>query len=267
MKWIKNIDELTNHIFAKKERKAKANTKKGDLLRPREVYLACCSLIAEKLTDSGFEYLKSSQKLKLESQNKKYKLEIKFSSDRDNVAGENIEFSGHFFISSKDLQKFSKANPLINYWNDVLLGHDLGSLVNPEKGKIIWNIAIKEDFDSAVNTVVDVCKGKLLRIFNQLQDSELVIDQISKGEFELSNPISTVQYLLSYSKGDLANKYLTDFVKRPPEKIMTDYNEAKLKLESDDLPKEYVVGYGYGYDLALIEKAYGLEVTVPNTAK
>lgn len=264
MKWIKNIDDLTNHIFAKKERKSNARNNSSDSLKPRDVYLNCCTLIAEKLVDFGFIFLKSSQKLKLESQDKKYKLEIKFTSDRDNVAGEYIEFSSYFSISSKDLQKFGKANPLLNYWSNILFSHDLGSLINPEKGKIIWNLAIEKDFNSAVETVVDVCGGKLLRIFKQLQDSELVIDQISKGDFELTNPISTVQYLLSYSKVDLANSYLTEFVKRPPEKIMTDYIKAKAEFKSDNMPTEYVMGYGYGYDLALIEKIYGLKITVPN---
>lgn len=264
MKWIKNIDDYTNHIFTNKERKAKAIRNAGDLLKPREVYLSCCSLIAENLVDSGFIYLKSSQKLRLESQDKKYKLEIKFLSDRNNVAGEYIEFSGYFSINSVGLQKFGIENPLINYWTNVMFAHDLGALINPEKGNIIWNIAIDEDFNLAIDKVVDICRGKLLRIFNQLQDCDLVIDQISKGEFELQSLIGTVQYLLSYSKIDLANKYLTDIVKRYPEKIMTDYFKAKIEFESNGLPTEYVMGYGYGYDLALIEIVYGLKITVPN---
>lgn len=264
MKWIKTIEDFTELMFQNKERSSNRNKKRNGEI-PRELYLRTCSEIAEKLSDTGFKYSKSQQKLKFESSDKKYILTIQFSSNRDNVKGEYVELSCHYFISSKELEKFSKSKPLIGFSSSALINYDIGTLINPKKGQIIWNLAKSKDYKDAIKTIPKVVSAKLMKIFNDLQNSELVISEIKKGDFELRSPINTIQYLLSYEKKDIANKYISEFVQKPPKKILSDYLKYREKLKKDGLPDELVFGIGYGYEIALMEIFYELKITVPNT--
>ncbi|PRX56959.1 hypothetical protein [Flagellimonas meridianipacifica] len=263
MKWIKTIEDLTEFMFQNKERSSNRN-KKGNGEIPRELYLRTCSEIANRLSESGFKYAKSQQKLKLESSDKKYLLTIRFSSNRDNVKGQYVELNCHYFVASKDLEKFSKSKPLIGFSSSTLIDSDIGTLIDPKKGQIIWNLADNKDYQDAITTIPKMVREKLIKIFNDLQSSELVINEIKNGDFELRNPINTVQYVLSCEKKDIADKYLSEFVQRPPKKILTDYLKYKEELKKNGLPNEFVSGIGYGYEIALMEIIYELKITVPN---
>nr|WP_298996057.1 hypothetical protein [uncultured Allomuricauda sp.] len=262
MKWIKTIEDFTELMFQNKERSSNRN-KKRDGEIPRELYLRTCSEIANNLSEIGFKYSKSQQKLKLQSADKKYLLTIRFSSNRDNVKGEYVELSCHYFIASKDLEKFSKSKPLVGFFSSTLINYDIGTLIDPKKGQIIWNLAKNKEYEDVITTIPKMVSEKLIKIFYDLQNSELVINKIKNGDFELRSPINTVQYLLSYEKKDIANKYVSEFVQRPPKKILTDYLKYKEELKNG-LPDELVSGIGYGYEIALMEIIYELKITVPN---
>ncbi|NOU62339.1 hypothetical protein [Marinifilum caeruleilacunae] len=115
MKWLKNIEDYTEHIFSNKERAAKRHLNITEAEKPKELFDRACQLISYELANLGFKYSSSQNKLKLESSDKKYALFVKFSSNRDNVAGQYVELSSFFYINSKDLKKFSKNNPLLSY--------------------------------------------------------------------------------------------------------------------------------------------------------
>jgi hypothetical protein len=80
-------------------------------------------------------------------------LNVSFSSNRDNVAGQYIELSSVFYIESNDLKKFSKSNPLLTYWNETMIGRDIGTLIDGGEGNLIWNLADKKEFDNADTTI------------------------------------------------------------------------------------------------------------------
>lgn len=263
MKWIKTIDDLTNHIFRNKEIKAKGNAQRQIAVKPRIIFDDACLKIADELTTIGFDYFSSQHKLKIENIDRSYSLIIKFSSSRDNVAGEYVEFSVVFIINSKKLKQFSKSNPILNYWNDTLIIRDLGNLIKDDAGGLIWNLADERDYQYAINIIPSVVKEALMPIFDSFQNPEWIISEIDQGDFELINPISTVQYLLLHDRQDVAERYLTNFLNRKPDKILEDYNASVEKLNSNGMPKEFVHGMGFGYEIALLEKAYGLKISIP----
>ncbi|MEQ9441804.1 MAG: hypothetical protein RIG62_22380 [Cyclobacteriaceae bacterium] len=265
MKWLKNIEDFTEHILSNKERATKRHLNHAKAEIPREVFDRVCQLIADELTTIGFSYFPSRHKLALESADKKYSLLLKFSSNRDNVAGQYIELSAMCYIESKDLKKFSKTNPLLNYWNETMIGRDIGALVDGGEGTLIWNLADKKEYDNAVSVIPKATKGRLLKLFEDLQNPGLIVDEIEKGNFELNNPMTTVQYLLMVSRQDVAEKYLSAFLSRPPKKILEDYQKVKISFENGEASKEFIHGMGYGHEIALLEKAYNLKIKVPDT--
>ncbi|WP_298321244.1 hypothetical protein [uncultured Aquimarina sp.] len=264
MKWLKNIEDFTEHIFSNKERAAKRHLNNVNAEKPREVFKHTCQLIANELNHIGFTYYPSQHKLKLESKDKKHNLFIKFSSNRDNVTGQYVELSAVFYIESKDLKKYSKNHPLLNYWNETMIGRDIGALVQGGEGNIVWNLADKKEFENAVSIIPKTTKESLISVFKDLQDSETISKEIEMDNFELSNPITTVQYLLMIDKQSVAEKYLSTFLTRKPEKILEDYKKAIEQFKNEGTPAEFIHGMGYGFEVALLETEYELKIKVPN---
>jgi hypothetical protein len=257
MKWIKNLNDLKEHIFSNRERVAEKTT---EIVaeKPREIYAEVCKEIAEKLSKNGFKYFPSQHKLQIESDDKKYSLFVKFSSNPENVANKYIELKGSFSIKSQELKKYTKTNPFINYWNETIIGRDLGILIDNEKGHAIWNLADENDYNSALEIIPEICKTKLLEYFEQLQNVELVISEIRNGNFDLGNPVITTQYLLSKNEKKIAEEYLSNFVNNKRELIFESYKESKAELKINGIPEQYIMGEGYGYEVALLEKFYNL---------
>ncbi len=266
MKWLKNIEDFTEHIFSNKERAAKRHLNQKIDEKPLEVFDRFCQLIANELETAGFKYYPSQHKLKLESIDKIHTLFIKFSSNRDNVVGQYIELSAVFYIESKELKKFSKSNPLLNYWKETIIGRDFGTVVKGGDGNLVWNLADKKEYESALSIIPKETKETLIDIFEDLQNSELVINEIAKDNFELNSTMSTVQYLLMHNQKNIAEKYLSTFLTRKPNKILDDYKKAIGEFEKDGIPKEFIHGMGYGHEIALLEEVYNLKITVPNNA-
>jgi len=264
MKWLKNIEEFAEHVFSNKERAAKRHLNQTEAEKPREVFDKACQLIADGLATIGFKYFPSQHKLKLESIDQKYSLFLKFSSNRDNVAGQYIELSSVFYIESKDLKKFSKNAPLLNYWNETMIGRDIGTLIDGGEGNLIWNLANKKEYENAISIIPKTTKDKLLNLFEDFQNPELLVEEIGKGNFELSNPMTTVQYLLMFNRKSIAEKYLSAFLTRKPEKILEDYRKAVNIFKNEGIPTEFIHGMGYGHEIALLEKEYELKIKVPN---
>jgi hypothetical protein len=259
MKWIKSLNDLKEHIFSNKERVAE-NTKDITAEKPREIYTKVCNEIAEKLSNYGFKYSPSQNKLSFESDDKKYSLFIKFSSNPENVANQYIELKGTFYVDSKELKKFTKANPFIDYWNETIIGRDLGILIDNEKGNVIWNLADENDYNSALKIIPEICKTKLFDYFEQLQNVELVTTEILNDNFELSSPVCTTQYLLCHNKIKEAENYLEKFLQKKRKIINNGYSESKAEINKNGLPEQYIMGEGYGYDIALLEKFYKLNL-------
>ena len=104
----------------------------------------------------------------------------------------------------------------------------------------------------------------MISVFEDLQDSESVSKEIEMDNFELSNPITTVQYLLMIDKQSVAEKYLSTFLTRKPEKILEDYKKAIEQFKNEGTPTEFIHGMGYGFEVALLETEYELKINVPN---
>jgi hypothetical protein len=265
MKWLKDIEDFKNHIFKNKERASKRHLNSVIVEKPRELFDRACLEISDKLKAIGFQYVPSQHKLKLTSIDKKYTLFIRFSSNRDNVAGQYVELAAFFSIASKDLKNYSKSNPLLNYWDEFLIGRDFCTLINGKGGKVVWNLVDDKDYLSAVNDIPKATKEALIEIFEQLQNKKLVVQEIKNNKFELGNPILTTQYLLMNDEKKMAEKYLSDFLNRPPNKILLDYSKAKKEFKDKGIPNEFIHGKGYGHENALIENQYNLNIIEPNS--
>ncbi|MEM6966146.1 MAG: hypothetical protein AAF573_15380 [Bacteroidota bacterium] len=261
MKWLKSIEGFKAYMLKNKKRAAKRHLYNNNAEKPRDIYDRFCAKIANDLAIIGFKYFPSQHKLKLESADKKYFLFIKFSSSRYNVAGEYVELSAEFYVESKEIKKFSKNNPLLNYWSKIMIGKNFGTIINGESGNLFWNLANSEEFENALFIIPKATREILIDIFNDLQNSELVIDEIEKGNFELGNSIDTVQYLLMHNKKSVAEKYLSNFLAQQSDKVQDDYKASKKEFEKNGVPKEFIHGMGYGHEIALLEKVYKLRIT------
>ncbi|GAB5398916.1 MAG: hypothetical protein Aureis2KO_05010 [Aureisphaera sp.] len=262
MKWIKTIEDFKEHIFGNKERISERKSTSELIEKPREIYEKTCSKVAEKLSILGFEYFPSQHKLKLNDITGNYSLFVKFSSSRYNVAEKYIECKADFYINSKKLKQFSKRNPLINKTSETLIGGDIGHIVDPKKGKLILNLADKSDLKIATEVIPESISLNLIPLFEDFQNSEQVIKNNLLG-FDFS-PIIATQYFLAFDKRKMAEEYLSNYLNREPNKILEDYIKASDKFKTERLPTEFVDGYGYGYNIALLEIVYGLKITVPN---
>ena len=262
MKWIKTIEDFKEHIFGSKERISERKSTSELIEKPSEVYEKTCSKIAENLSKLGFKYFPSQHKLKLNNKTGNYSLFVKFSSSRYNVAERYIEFKADFYINSKELKQFSKKNPLINKTSETLIGGDIGHIVDPKKGKLILNLADESDSKIATEIIPKSISLNLIPLFENFQNSEQVIKTNLLG-FDFS-PITATQYFLAFDKQKMAEEYLSDYLNREPKKILEDYIKASEKFKTESLPTEFVDGYGYGYNIALLEMVYGLKITVPN---
>lgn len=258
MKWIKTITDLKEHIFSNKERVSNHIVESSNE-KPREIYSKVCEEIGIELSKSDFTYYQSQHKLKLFSENKEYCLEVKFSSNPDNKANEYIELKGSFSVSSKGLRKFTKSNPLIDYWNETLIGRDLGVLIDNNRGNAIWNLADKNDYELALKIIPEICKNDLIDYFKILQNSEIVTRNILNGEFDLGRPTMTTQYLLYHNDKEVAEKYLSNFLKEKKELIYDTYIESKNKIKNEGIPDFFTMGH-YGYEVALLEEYYKLNL-------
>tara|TARA_B100000953_G_scaffold299042_1_gene297615 strand:- start:54 stop:836 length:783 start_codon:yes stop_codon:yes gene_type:complete len=260
MKWLKNLEDLKQYVFANKER-AYWNRKTAlETRKPRDVYDEVCQLIADKLEESGFKYYPSKKKLELKSSDKKYKLSIIFSSNRNNVLGEFIELNAAFYISSKDFETFSKNNPLLDYYTDLLIGENFCLPILEKPGSITWNLADKKDYNEVINLIPETVCNKLIDYFNWIQQPTLVIEEIQKNNFDFNRPVITIQYLLMYNKKKIAEKYLSIFLKNKSIKVREEYEQAKNYWDNNLLPSEYAQGMGYGKEIALLEKNYKLHI-------
>jgi len=264
MKWLKDIEDFKNHIFKNKERASKRHLNSEITEKSHELFNKACLEISDALKDVGFQYVASQHKLKLTSIDRKYTLFIRFSSNRDNVAGQYVELAAFFSVTSKDFKKYSKLNPLLNYWNEYLISRDFCTLIIGKGGNVVWNLADVKEYRSAVTDIPKATKESLIDIFEQLQNKKLVVHAIKANTFELGNPILTTQYLLMNDERLLAEKYLSDFLKRPPNKILLDYSKAKKEFKEQGLPNEFIHGMGYGFEIALIENQYNLNIIEPN---
>jgi hypothetical protein len=262
MKWIKNLENLTEYIFSNKERFSKKHLNKIDAIKPRELYNNVCNQIAENLKDYGYIYSKSQNKLKLESDDKKYSLIIQFYSNRNNVAGQYVELTSSFHIKSKELKKFTKKKPLLNFSPEIIFGADFGKLIAKDKGSLIWNLAKKNDYEKSISIITKIAKTELKKIFNELQNNDLIIEKINNENFNLRNPIVTVQYLLMNGEIEIAERFLSNLLNH--QKNLENYLKTKKEFAIKPKPKEYVHGMGYGHEIALMEAEYDLKIKVPN---
>ncbi|WP_109853439.1 hypothetical protein [Aquimarina sp. AU58] len=258
MKWIKTITDLKEHIFSNKER---VSNRKAEISneKPRVIYSEICKKIGNKLSQFGFTYYPSQHKLKLFSEDKEYCLEVKFSSSPDNKANQYIELKGSFSVSSKGLRKFTKANPLIDYWNGTIIGRDLGVLIDNDKGNAIWNLANRNDYELALKIIPEICKNDLIKYFETIQNNEIVTKDILKGDFDLGRPSATTQYLLYHNDKKIAEKYLSNYLKVKKELIDEIYTESKAKIKNEGIPDFFAMGH-YGYEVALLEEVYELNL-------
>ena len=258
MKWIKTINDLKEHIFSTRE-KVPNIIEENPNEKPREIYSKFCEKIGIELSQVGFKYYPSQNKLKLVSENKEYYLEVKFSSNPDNKANKYIELKGSFSVTSKGLRKFTKSNPLIDYWNETIIGRDLGVLINSDKGNVIWNLADKNDYELALRIIPEICKNDMIDYFEIIQNNEIVTKDILNGNFDLGRPSTTTQYLLYHNDKKVAEKYLSNYLKEKKVLINDTYLETKAKIKNEGIPDYFVLGHS-GYEVALLEEFYKLNI-------
>ncbi len=263
MKWIRSVKDFKNLIIENKRRTGQRHLNTSTAEKPRVIYDRFCLQIANELEDEGFTYFPSKHKLKFVSIDKKYILFIQFSTSNSNMAGEYVQLSVSFSIESKELRKFSKNNPLLTQWSQIVIARDFGVFLDKDVQSCVWNIVNDVDYENAILTIPDLVRNSLFPLFERFQNSEFVVEGIESGKFDLNTVWSTVQYLLSFGRKDVAENFLSEFLKRKPHKILDDYKSAVKVFATDGLPDYFVHGMGYGHEIALLAEVYNLNLTVP----
>ena len=264
MKWIKTLENLKDHFFEKKEKLKKRTKGQNNVEKPKVIFKDFCNTLAEKLSKSGYKFSPSQNKYIYYNENKQYFIEIQLNSSIYNVAGEYVELKCTYSIESKDLLKFTKVNPLINYYRGILFSGDIGEIINKNEGDIIWNLNSENEYNDAIHQIENVCKNDLIFFLNNVEKPDYVINGIINNNLSLTNHIITIQYLLLFNKKDIAEKYLTNLIFSSKKSIKQDYLDCKSLYANKILPDYFVQGVGLGNDIALLEKVYELDLKIIN---
>jgi hypothetical protein len=262
MRWIKSLQDLREHIFSRKENLSNRKIKVDKADKPRVIYNSTCQQIADNVSDK-FKYFPSLHKLKLQNPGQ-FELFIHFKSSRYNSAKEYVELTSQFVIRSIKMKKFAKQKPVLNYWTDIIIAFDYGFFINPEKGKILWNLSSKKEKEKAIEVITKISQNDLISFYNKYSDPDYLIEEIENENFELNGLIATVQFLLAYDKISIAENYLS----RKLELYIDDYLDFENideRFRANKIDDTYPHGhYNFAEQIAILKNVYSLKITVPN---
>lgn len=104
-------------------------------MKANEAFKNICALVAAKYNDNGWKYVKTDQRITKKDQN--YVYSIRFYTSWNNVSDKYVAFYGECVILSR------KTGGMIFNLNNYNC--------NVPKGKLKWNVAKEEYWESAVN--------------------------------------------------------------------------------------------------------------------
>lgn len=175
------MDDSSNPIKLAtfREREAVRASHIRDPSRPRDVIVAACAQIGERLSDAGFSFGKSGPALKKVDGDLTYR--IHFASDKWNAAEERACVRASCFVHSKTLAKWraGQTHPVLQQSDLQRSGPDAGRVagiclgdLKPERGRLEWDFADSRFRRVRINEAAEIIRQCALPYFARFSDLE-----------------------------------------------------------------------------------------------
>jgi hypothetical protein len=149
-----SFDDVIVAAAMHKHDAAQARSSPTDAKKPKDVILRACEMIADRLKDDGFSFLKSGPKLKRVHGD--HVFSIFFQSDRNNIAGRRAAVWIHAGIQNKGSIEF-------------IDGGQIGNLV-PQKTWMEWDFADEAAREREINDAVATIRRIILPFFTRFEN-------------------------------------------------------------------------------------------------
>jgi len=226
--------------------------------KPRELYLAACTEIAESLLPFGFKFARSGPHVQRKDAEFTYR--VSFQSSHKNIPGSYVALWFHANVMSKRLAEWRASQMRALGSGDGLAGGQIGNLVRPH-GWRDWNLAgstrpaVIADATSTLHSIA-------LPYFDRFADISSLCVLLQREELPAMQIAHAIEFLLCFADRSAANDALSSFF-RSHSDMLVSYRTHLQEFKQRSLPQR-VLGSGYARELAFATVAYNL--TPPSAA-
>lgn len=200
----------------------------GETERPREIYLASCSSIAESLNDLGFKYAASRQHSRRRAGD--FVFQVSFQSSHYNAAGQQVRMSIFGTIFSPKLKAWRKSHSSIHD-NDCVAGGQIGNL-QPLARWLEWNLADPSRRDEVISEAIEAVRELALPYFARFENADELIPYLIDHDLPSMDLSRVIDFLLCFADEDSARRASVRFLERRPD-LQADYQSERLRLAKE----------------------------------
>lgn len=254
---IRSIAELLADVADRKRRAAELRCSVAPPGQsPSEIFQAACASIGMYLEECyGFKYSKSA--LHARRRTGEFTFEIRFQSDRNNIAGERVGLWIHGTVYSSRLKKWREAK---FSWrlSDIVAGGQIGNLQEDHCWSD-WDLADAVRRDEVIRDAINTIEVLALPYFARFEDLPSLFTLLVNEDLPSMSIYSTVHFLMCFADWGTARLAARNYLKRRPDlvdayqKVFQVYEEAGLDGSSPSNLVEHLAysshAFGFG-DLA-----------------
>ncbi len=146
---------------------------------PRQVYMAALDRIAQALAPHGFRFAKSGPYLTRTDGPARYR--IFFQSDRNNIAGEHVQFWIHAGVENSEAERWLAQSDWPFQARHQIGGGQIGNLVKPH-GWWSWEIADPATRGERIDDAIRQIETIILPFFARLSDPRSLAEEATHVE-------------------------------------------------------------------------------------
>ncbi|MDE1145934.1 MAG: hypothetical protein PW843_04835 [Azospirillaceae bacterium] len=226
--------------------------------KPKDVILAACAQIGERLASKGFVFLKSGPTLKRTDDDLTFT--IQFQSDHNNVAGKRAAVWIHAMVLSRKLAEWDKRHP--KPWNHdprpsgptIVAGGQIGNLTSPP-GWMEWNFADAVTRQDVIDDAVTSIETLALSFFALFGDPAGNMADIAARQLVSLKPL---EYAMATLGREAAEAVGRSYLMRHPQ-LTASFSQALIEFQQGaSLPT--ALGH-MARDLATLAFIHDLDLT------
>ncbi len=146
---------------------------------PRQVYMAALDRIAQALAPHGFRFARSGPHLTRTEGPARQR--IVFQSDRNNIAGEHVQFWIHASVENAEAERWLAQSDWPFRATAQIGGGQIGNLVKPH-GWWSWEIADPATREARVDDAIRQIEAIILPLFARLSDPRSLAADATRTE-------------------------------------------------------------------------------------
>jgi hypothetical protein len=206
---------------------------------PRDVYLAACASIGSHLEESfGFIFSKTGPHARRRSGD--FTFQIRFQSDRDNIAGERVGLWVHGNVSSSKIKKWRESQPLLHA-SDHVAGGQLGNLQSNHCW-LDWDLADATKRDEVVRDAICAIEDLALPYFARFEDLPSLFKLLVNEDLPAMDIEDVIQFLICFADPSTARSATANFLKRRPD-LISEYRRDFERYVERGLGSRHPSGY------------------------